>query len=397
MATATTPSDARRADEMRSVLANAGGSMLGLVAVATGLAAGVLHLIVAPMHFGEHVGQGIFMVVLGVLQIAWGLAFFRGPSVRSYVVGVVLTLGSIVVWAVSVTIRPPFQDAAEPVDMIAYSTKAVEAIALLCLFVLPLVGSRSERRSAGRALPLLLVALLLGVVMGGGAYGAGLVGEKVAPALGEPDSAAMGGDHAADAGPGAATSSGMDMTAASTHATNGTTNGTSTPSANANETYDYSNCMVGMDMPGCPAAVAARMAAGQGGSTAPPPPDKVLAPVKIDLTPDGSKQDGKFTLETGTKQLLVTLRLNDSGPGPYAALGMGGQGDLKVTLKPASGSGKTITITGSAQSVGVDPAAPLSRVTSDVLGAPAEGGWTLTVEGMGQNAYVSVELTERFY
>ena len=157
-------------------------SLVALVAIATALAAGVLHLIVAPMHFAEHLGQGLFFVALGTLQIFWALWFFRRPQAFAYAAGIVIALGSIVVWVIAIEIRAPFQSGAETPEPIAYATKAVEAVTLVCLLALPWVGGRGQREGArsSRAV-VVLVALLLGVAGGGVAYGAGLVGEMVAP------------------------------------------------------------------------------------------------------------------------------------------------------------------------------------------------------------------------
>jgi hypothetical protein len=162
----------------------------------------------------------------------------------------------------------------------------------------------------------------------------------------------------------------------------------------SNQTYDYSNCMVGMDMPGCPASVAAKYYAEQAAKYR---PDKVLPPIKFTLTPQGPDKAGNFSIDNGTMQLLVTVYLNDTGTGPYAALGPGGQGDLSVALKPSSGDAKTLTMGGSANSVGVDPASPLLRSWNTLYTTPADGGWGATLSGVGQNTQVTVLLLERFY
>ncbi|GEM_PF-1960208 len=384
------PSSPTRAERLRQRVTEADDSPLVILAAATGLVAGIIHLIVTPMHFGEAIAQGIFFAVLGTLQVVWGLWMYRRPTTGAWLAGIGLALGSIVLWVVAVTIRPPFQDAAEAPEPIAWVCEAVQALTLVALVGLALARPRGAPSGASRAMPLLVAALLLGLIVGGGAYGAGLVGEKVVPGLAQPASDGMGADadHGGDAG-------GMQMSPASTDApaSNASTNSTA-GNGTAQPQYDYSACMPGMDMPGCPASVAAEYYAKQQASA--PPPDKDLPPVKIELTPQGDQGPGKFTVDNGTKQLIVSIRLNDSGAGPYAALGPGGQGDLTLDLKGPAGS-KTIALAGSANTVGVDPAAPASKGPySGIVTAPGEGAWTITVNGQGQNANVVVSITERF-
>ncbi|MFA5862599.1 MAG: hypothetical protein WDA16_12985 [Candidatus Thermoplasmatota archaeon] len=173
------------------------------------------------------------------------------------------------------------------------------------------------------------------------------------------------------------------------------TNASAPPSnsTTTNQTYDYSSCMVGMDMPGCPASVAEKRYLE---AQAKARPDKQLPPVKIALKPQGDGQTGAFLVENGTLQLLLTAYLNDSGPGPYAALGPGGMGDLKVELK-AGASTKSITLANSANSAGVDPAVVMTHTYTSMVALPADGEWTVTVLGQGQNAQVTLVLVERFY
>jgi hypothetical protein len=174
---------------------------------------------------------------------------------------------------------------------------------------------------------------------------------------------------------------------------NGTTNQTGARDPRMPE--DPSNCMGGMDMPGCTAAQYEYYYAKTMANTPQPPPDKALPPIKIGLTPQGPDGTGKASLDAGTMELLVTVHLNDTGPGPYAALGPDGTSDLKVTLKGPTAS-KVITLAGSSHSVGVDPASPLaSRFTGSVT-MPAAGDWTVTLDGIGQNAQVTINLVERF-
>lgn len=170
--------------------------------------------------------------------------------------------------------------------------------------------------------------------------------------------------------------------------------GTNGTGKDPNMPDDPGSCMSGMDMPGCTSAQADYYYKHtKAGSAA---PDRPLAPVVIALTLDGTGQAGKFTVENGTQQLLISIKIKDQGPGPYAALGPGGQGDLKVELTGPAGT-KTIALNGTTQSIGIDPASTLFKSYVDGLVLPGEGDWTARVVGQGKNVNVEIDITERFY
>lgn len=172
------------------------------------------------------------------------------------------------------------------------------------------------------------------------------------------------------------------------------TNASNTQGSNSsNQTYEYANCMAGMDMPGCPADVAERYYREQQAKAR---ADKPLPPVKIALKPQGDGQTGAFSVENGTLQLLVTVYLNDTGQGPYFALGPGGMGDLRVDLKGGSVT-KSVALSGSANSAGVDPAVVMTHAYNAIVTLPSDGDWTATVQGQGQNVQVTLSIVERFY
>ncbi|MHB8604206.1 MAG: hypothetical protein ACYDCK_03035 [Thermoplasmatota archaeon] len=309
-----------------------------VVAVATGAVAGVLHLGVAPMHFGEAAGQGLFFVALGIVQLAWAAWFALRPRLVPAVAGVVIAVASIVVWILAIKIRPPFSDGPEEIEPIAWVTKGIELVTLIALFAIPvwrgaLVAARPMRASA-----VLAVALALGIIGAGMAYGAGLVGEKLTPALGDP----LGGGPRDNAMESASTKDAMAMSAAK--------------------------------------------------------PDRPLAPVTIALAPDGSGETGSFAVDAGVRALAITITLTDSGVGPYAATGAGGTGDIVVKLVAKSATNATtVTLSGTGGTAGLDTGTTTSKGPFTATAAmPAAGAWTISVEGQGQNAAISVKVIEKF-
>lgn len=230
-----------------------------------------------------------------------------------------------------------------------------------------------------RALAFALLAALLA---------AGCMAKNQDPADGEPTDADLA---AAAANMSAASQMAQNMSAqGNATAANGTA------AKDPNMPDDPSACMQGMDMPGCTAGQSDYYYKQQMKSYVPPPPDKELPKISIKLDPQGANPSGAFKVDNGTKQLLVDVYLNDTGPGPYASLGPGGQGDLKLTFKGATDS-KAIPLGSSGGSVGADPANPLARSWHTSIELPAEGDWKVTLEGQGTNAELTVHLVERFY
>lgn len=379
---------------VRSLFDGAETSALGLIAIAAGFAAGILHLVVAPEHFAEHIGQGLFMVTAGFLQVLWAVWFLRRPSLRSYAAGVALALGCIVVWVVATYVRPPFQSTAETPMPTAWATEVIQILGVLVLVILPFTRARAGVTAPVRAFPIVALVLLLGLALGGAAYGAGLAGEKFAPILGD----SAGSDSMSPASTSSSSSNsangGMQMAPASAN----TSANQSAPAKDANMPSDPSACMSGMDMPGCSAAQAdayfTKMTANA------PPPDKTLTPVKIALTNDGTGETGKFTLDNGTMHLLVKVQLKDAGGGPWAVFGPGSppSGDLQVDFTPpgAKAPSFSVVVKGSGEQAGIDPAANLDITSTGESPMPAMGDWGITVGGSGVNAGLTVTLTERF-
>lgn len=75
----------------------------GLVAGAAGLmiVAGLIHLIIVPIHWTHAPAHGLFFVIMGLVQIGWGIAFWQWPSVALYRLSIVLAGGLITLWAIT--------------------------------------------------------------------------------------------------------------------------------------------------------------------------------------------------------------------------------------------------------------------------------------------------------
>lgn len=174
---------------------------------------------------------------------------------------------------------------------------------------------------------------------------------------------------------------------------NASASSNATANSTANQTqYDHSNCMRGMDMPGCPAAEADRyfdeIAANR------PPPDKPLEPILIALDPTGEGQTGAFRIDEGTMKLLVEVHVNHTAMGPWAVVGSAPGEGLRLEF---TGGEATESMALGEPDAGVDPALALRGTYRTEISMPAAGDWTLNVAGRGTNAQVDILLVERFY
>lgn len=213
----------------------------------------------------------------------------------------------------------------------------------------------------------------------------------MAGCVGKDEPATPGGGPTPDASPSTPTAASPATAAPS----NGTTTSNATAETNGTKASDMpsdpGNCMRGMDMDGCTAAQADAWFDSQKANA--PPPDKELPPVVIVLDAQGANTPGAFTIDAGTMRLLVHMYLNSTGPGPYAAVGPDGVGDMQLRFV---GGDDTTTLTIGGRNVGVAPADPLANAFTAVLDMPAAGDWTLELEGQGSNAQLEVRLIERF-
>lgn len=181
----------------------------GSAAVAAGLmiVAGLIHLIIVPIHWAHAPAHGLFFVIMGLVQIGWGVAFWRRPSVALYRLGMVLAGGLITLWVITRLLPAPFEHAPGTVDIYGIICKIAEFLGIGMLVALVVAGaaSREMRQAAWRAVGILLI---IAFISGWIAYGLGFAIEPALPWLGgggghdegQPGQEHEGGDHDADSG-----------------------------------------------------------------------------------------------------------------------------------------------------------------------------------------------------
>ena len=152
------------------------------------LAAGWVHLAIAPDHFFHAPAHGLFFALAGVLQLGWGLLFLRWSGPRMRALGLALSGGLVVVWGLTQTVAIPFAPAPEPIEGSALLSKGLELAGFLLLLGLPVVSASQVTRR-----------LIAAVVAGGSVWGAALAVQPLLPQLGHREEEAgghgVGGAH----------------------------------------------------------------------------------------------------------------------------------------------------------------------------------------------------------
>ena len=167
-------------------------AVLTATASATLLGAAVVHASVIDAHFAEWWAEGVFFLVLQVVESALALALVGRASRPLYVAAIAVSAVTVELWIVSRTVGVPVGPGAwqpEPVGRPDLTATGLELATALILIPL-LVGSRVRARSvpsigrAGRAVAVAAAVLAVAAATAFGVTGRGHVHGHGAHALG---------------------------------------------------------------------------------------------------------------------------------------------------------------------------------------------------------------------
>ena len=149
------------------------------------LTAGLIHLAIAPLHWGHAPAHGLFFALSGVAQIVWGIAFWRRPSVALCHAGIIIAGGMITLWAITRGFPAPFGDEPGEIEITGLASKLLEGLGLAALAALAFSEAtpRGTRLSAWRVVGRTVIASL---VAGWLTYLLGMAAVPVFPGLAEP-------------------------------------------------------------------------------------------------------------------------------------------------------------------------------------------------------------------
>ena len=156
-------------------------NLIAWSALATVLA-GVIHLVIVPDHWKHAPAHGLFFLLVGILQIIWGIAVWRKPSTRLYYIGVVMAGWLIVLYALTRLLPAPFGHGPESIRTIDIVCKLCEGLGMISLAILIFQGLilNAGRAIAWRAMA---VIILLSFLVGFVTYGVARAAEPVFPML----------------------------------------------------------------------------------------------------------------------------------------------------------------------------------------------------------------------
>lgn len=157
------------------------GNLIAWSAGAT-ILAGIIHLVIVPEHWEHAPAHGLFFLIVGILQIVWGVTIWRRPSMQVYYVGAVMAGGLIVLYVLTRIFPAPFGHGPEAVAWIDIVCKFCEAIGMFTLGLLIFQGMmiRSGRPFSWRAI---VIVLLLAFAGGFATYGIARAAEPLFPSL----------------------------------------------------------------------------------------------------------------------------------------------------------------------------------------------------------------------
>lgn len=156
-------------------------NLVALSALTT-ILAGAIHFVIIPEHWSHAPAHGLFFLLVGILQIVWGVIIWRKPSLRLYYIGAIMAGWLIVLYVLTRWFPAPFGHGPEAIRAIDITCKACEALGMAALTVLIFQGLtlNANSRIAWRTVMLIL---LFSIVSGFVTYGAAGAAEPLLPAL----------------------------------------------------------------------------------------------------------------------------------------------------------------------------------------------------------------------
>lgn len=148
------------------------------------IAAGLIHLLIAPLHWAHAPAHGLFFALSGVAEVAWGITYWRKPTTTMQDLGVVMAGGMIALWIITRLLPAPFGDEPGELELTGIVSKLLEGLALIALIARSVSGAASgEVKSqdwlrVGRFVP---VGLTAGILV----YQIAILAAPVFPWLGE--------------------------------------------------------------------------------------------------------------------------------------------------------------------------------------------------------------------
>lgn len=147
------------------------------------IVAGLIHIGIGPLHWGHSPAHGLFFLLAGLAQVAWGIAFWRRPSTGLHHAGIVLAGGLITLYAITRLLPAPFSHEPEEVDAFDLVCKFFEGLSLVALLAM---GASRAASGLVRIVGWRTLAVFAAVAFGAGwaTYGVANAADSVLESIG---------------------------------------------------------------------------------------------------------------------------------------------------------------------------------------------------------------------
>lgn len=163
------------------------------------LVAGILHLTALPAHAGQARGLALFFLVLGAAQVIWAcVTLFRSSRLGARLGLALLSVAPVVLWVLTRTLRAPWSDAAEPMDLVSIGTVILEVAAAITLAAGRAGLKPEDVANPTTARRALIVFVAIGIAFGAVGYAGAIAAEATIPWLGQVDESHHGGEAASE-------------------------------------------------------------------------------------------------------------------------------------------------------------------------------------------------------
>ena len=163
------------------------------------LVAGILHLTALPAHAGQARGLGLFFLVLGAAQVIWAcVTLFRSSRLGARLGLALLSVAPVVLWVLTRTLRAPWSNAAEPMDLVSIGTVILEVAAAIALAAGRAGLKPEDVANPATARRALIVFVVIGIAFGAVGYAGAIAAEASIPWLGEAEESHHGGEAAGE-------------------------------------------------------------------------------------------------------------------------------------------------------------------------------------------------------
>lgn len=125
--------------------------------------AGIIHIVLVPVHMDHAPAHGLFFLLVGLAQIAWGILVWRKPTLKLYYIGAVMAGWLIVLYGVTRWLPAPFSHGPEAIATIDIVCKLCEGVGMISLLILIFQGLvfHTSRFHAWRTISLILLVSFL--------------------------------------------------------------------------------------------------------------------------------------------------------------------------------------------------------------------------------------------